>query len=70
MKKMFRGNKYFRFVGNDFEEFNEEDFKRMDDALIELNRKKSGDCSVFKWGNPSEYFKWLKSTKEELIQVR
>ena len=53
MKKMFKGNKYFRFVGNDFEEFNEEDFKRMDDALVELNRKKTGDCSVYKWGNPS-----------------
>ena len=69
MKKMFKGNKFFRFVGNDFEEFNEEDFSKMDQAFEEMNKNKR-TCSVYKWGNPSDYFKWIKSYKEDLIQVR
>ena len=69
MKKMFRRKKMFRFVGNDFEEFIDKEFVTLEGALKDLN-KNGKKCPVFKWGNPTEYFDWIKKEPESKIPVR
>jgi hypothetical protein len=59
MKKLYHGNKYFRFIGNDFEEVVPEEFSMLEKGMEELNNN-GPKCPIYKYGNPSDYFKWIK----------
>jgi len=66
MKKLYRKNKLFRFVGNDFEEFIEDEFGNLEKALNKMNQGGKSSCAHYKWGNPSDYFKWTNNSKAEV----
>lgn len=68
MKKLYRKNKMFRFIGNDFEEFVPQEFEVLENAMGNLNSNLKGDCKKAKYGNPADYFKYAK--KESSVPVR
>jgi len=59
MRKLYKKNKLFRFLGNDFEEFIDQEFTNLESAFNKLNTD-SPQCPVYKYGNPSDYLDVIK----------
>lgn len=60
MKKLYKKNKLFRFLGNDFEEFVDEEFSNLESAFAKLN-KGNNQCPTYKYGNPIDYLEIIKN---------
>lgn len=55
MTKMYGKNKFFRFLGNDFEEFLTTQFQALEKTFYQLNIGSRKQCPEYKYGNPSDY---------------
>ena len=65
MKKLYHHPKFYRFLGNDFEEFIPGEFEKLETAFVELNKGSTGACRRFKYGNPTDYLDSIKSVYNE-----
>jgi hypothetical protein len=69
MEKLYKKNKLFRFLGNDFEEFITEEFTNLESGMNQLNEK-SKDCPIYKYGNPTDYLDIIKDFYKDSTPVR
>jgi hypothetical protein len=65
MDKIYGRTKKFRFLGNDFEEFIPEEFRKLEETFKILNEHNDEKCANFKYGNPSNF---LDKTKEHFTK--
>ena len=57
---MYGKNKFFRFLGNDFEEFITEEFVNLEESMRDMNGN-FGSCPTYKYGNPTDYLNLIKT---------
>jgi hypothetical protein len=69
MKKLYKTNKFFRFLGNDFEEFVDEEFTNLESAFTKLNNGNT-ECPVYKYGNPIDYLDIIKNVYGAATPIR
>lgn len=69
MRKLYKKNKLFRFLGNDFEEFVDEEFTNLEAAFVKLNSQ-NPQCPVYRYGNPSDYLDVIKKFYGETTPIR
>ena len=56
MANVYHKNKYFRFLGNDFEEFIPQEFEVLEKAFESMNQANGNPgCPAYKYGNPLDY---------------